>query len=183
MCWSPHDAIWRHAGCQKVNKTPYLTRIVNVLFSVIYLQLSLNISGDLMERLQRAQNKCIRYVTGLRRDTHVTLARWQLGWLMTEIRQMYFSAIIIYKARRIGQPKYFAELFETRRRIDLGRGDAIPEKLYSPSSEAGKKSLKYECAKFWNELPNRIRDIHSLGGLKSALFKHLFQNDSLQPSQ
>ena len=31
-----------------------------------------NISGDLKERLQRAQNKCIRYVTGLRRDAHVT---------------------------------------------------------------------------------------------------------------
>ena len=40
-------------------------------------------------------------------------------------------------------------------------------------------SLKYECAKFWNKLPNRIRDIHSLGGFKSALFKHLIQNDFL----
>ena len=73
-----------------------------------------------------------------------------------------------------------ADLFETCRRIDLGRGNAIPElTLCSPSSEAAKKSFKYECAKFWNELPNRIRDIHSLGGFKSALFKHLFQNDSL----
>ena len=101
-----------------------------------------NISGDLKEKLHRAQNKCIRYVTGLRRDAHVTPARRQLGWLTTDMR-MYFSAIIIYKARRIGQPKYLAELFATHRRIDLGRGDAIPElEPYSPSSETGKKSLK-----------------------------------------
>ena len=100
------------------------------------------------------------------------------------MRRMYCSAIIIYKAHRIGQLKYLAELFETRRRIDLDRGDAIRElKLFSPSSEAGKKSLKYECAKFWNELPNRVSDIHSLGEFKSALFEHLFQNDSLQLSQ
>ena len=59
------------------------------------------------------------------------------------------SPIIIYKARRIGQPQYLTELFETRERIDLGRGDAIPElRLPSWSSEAGKKSLVYECAKF-----------------------------------
>ena len=30
----------------------------------------LNISGDLKEQIQRLQNKCIRYGTGLRRDDH-----------------------------------------------------------------------------------------------------------------
>ena len=115
----------------------------------------LNISGDLKERTQTLKNKCIRYVTGLQRDDHVTPARRQLVWLTTGMQWMYFPSIIIYEARRIGQPKYLAELFETRGRIDLGRGDAIPElKLPSWSSEAGKKSLVYECAKFWNELPN-----------------------------
>ena len=89
------------------------------------------------------------------------------------------TAIIMYKTRRTGQPKYSAELFEMHRRIDLGRGDTIPElEPYSPSSKTGKKSLTYECAKFYNELPNRIRDIPSLGGFKSALFKHLFISDS-----
>ena len=87
--------------------------------STVYL----NISGDLKEQIQRLQNKCIRYVTGLRRDDHVTPARRQLGWLTTDMRRMYVSAIIICKARRIGQPQYLAELFETRERIDLGRGD------------------------------------------------------------
>ena len=82
-------------------------------------------------------------MTGLRRDVHVTHARRQLGWLTIEMRRIYFSAITIYKARRFGQPKYSAELFETRRRIDLGRVDAIRElKLCSSSSEAGKKSFK-----------------------------------------
>ena len=66
-------------------------------------------------------------MTGLHRDAHVTPARWQLGWLTTEMRQLYFSGIIVYKARHIGQPKHLADLFNTYRLIDVGRGDAIPE--------------------------------------------------------
>ena len=138
-----------------------------------------NISGDLKEKLQRAQNKSIRYIRnwfsqGWSRHTCQTAIR-----SATDMWLMYFSAIIIYKAHRIGQPKYLAEHFNTRRRIDVGRGDAIPGlDLPSWSSETGRKSLKYECSKFWNEQPNRIRDIHSLGGFKSALFKLLFNSDS-----
>ena len=33
--------------------------------------------------------------------------------------RMYFTAILIYKARRIGQTSHLAELFNTRRRIDF----------------------------------------------------------------
>ena len=95
------------------------------------------------------------------------------------MRRMYFSAIIIYKVRCIGQSKYLAELSETRRRIDLGIGDTIPElKLPSWFSGAGKKSLVYEGAKFWIELLNRIRDIVSLVGFKTSLYNHLFNTDS-----
>ena len=138
-----------------------------------------NISGDLKLQLQKLQNKCVRYVTGLRRDEHVTPARRQLGWLTTDMRRMYFAAIIIYKARRIGQPSYLAELFNTRRRIEFGRGNAIPElEIPSRPSDTGMKSLVYECSQFWNNLPNSMRNIPSLKGFKTALFKHLFNIDT-----
>ena len=71
-------------------------------------------------------------MTGLRKDAHMTPARRQLGWLTTDMRRMYFSAIIIYKARRIGQPQNLAEHLETRNYAYPGRGRAIPElKLFS----------------------------------------------------
>ena len=133
------------------------------------------ISGD-DSTLQRLQNKCARYVTGLRRYDHVTPARRLLGWLTTNMRWMYFSVIIIYKARGIGQPAYLLEHFNTQRRMDLGRVDIIPE-LASFSSKTGRKSLVYECSKFWNELPNRIRHIPSFASFKTALYKYLFDTD------
>ena len=67
--------------------------------------------------------------------------------------------------------------------IEIGRGDAIPElDLPSWSWKPDRKSLKYEYLKFWNEPPNRIRKIHFLEGLKSALSKHFFKDDSQQQS-
>ena len=137
-----------------------------------------NISDELRLKLQRLQNKCIRYVTGLRRDDHVTPARRQLNWLTTDMRRMYFSAIIIYIACRIGQPSYLAELFEKRVYTRPVRGDVIPElKLPKLSTVTGRSSLSYKAVKFWNELPNRIRDIPSLGSFKIALYRHLFAID------
>ena len=56
--------------------------------STVYL----NISGDLKDQIQRLQNKCIRYVTGLRRDDYVTPARRQLGWLTTDMWRMYAAS-------------------------------------------------------------------------------------------
>ena len=56
-----------------------------------------NICGDLKLQLQKLQNRCVRYVTGLRRDDHVTPARRQLGWVTTDMQGMYFTVTIIYK--------------------------------------------------------------------------------------
>ena len=110
-----------------------------------------NISGDLKEQIQRLQNKCIKYVTGLQRGDHVTPARRQLGWLTTEMRRMYFSAIIIYKARRIGQPKYLADFWNVWTYWPWQRW-RHPRAQITILVFGGLKSLVYECAKFWDEL-------------------------------
>ena len=137
-----------------------------------------NITDELNLTLQKLQNKSIRYVTGLRRDDHVTTARRQLNWLTTDMRRMYFSAIIIFKACRNGQPSYLAELFNKREYTQSGRGDSIPElRLPKLSSETDRRSLKYQAVIFWNKLPKKIRDIPSLGAFKTALFQHLFAID------
>ena len=150
----------------------------HIILKAVYTQLH-HTESLFYNTIQRLQNNCIRYVTGLRRDNHVTPARRQLGWLTTDMRRMYFAAIIIYKARRIGQPSYLAELFNTRRRIEFGRGNAIPElEIPSRPSDTGMKSLVYECSQFWNNLPNDIRNIPSLARFKTALYEHLFNIDT-----
>ena len=90
------------------------------------------------------------------------------------MRRMYFSVIIIYIACRIDQPSFLKKRVYTR----PVWSDVIPElKLPKLSTVTGRNSLSYEAVKFWNELPNRIRDIPSLGSFKIALYRHLFAID------
>ena len=44
----------------------------------------LDATDDLSKKLQRVQNSCVRYVTGVRRDEHNTQHRLRLGWIDVE---------------------------------------------------------------------------------------------------
>lgn len=143
--------------------------------SVVYL----DVTEELKQKIQRLQNSCARYVFGIRRDDHITPYRRKLGWLKTDTRCEYFSAIIIYKALRIGQPSYLAELFSRHNRSRPVRGD--PRELDIPPVrlETGRRSLRFLGASRWNSLPSAIRNKASLCGFKRALYKYLFNRDSI----
>ena len=131
-----------------------------------------NISGDLKKKLQ---NNCqIRDWSSKRWPRYSCQA--SIGLVNHRCATDVFSAIIIYKARRIGQPTYLAELFNTRRLIEFDRGDAFPVlEIPGWTSEAGWKSLVCECSQFWNELPNRKGYMPFLRKFITALYKHLFE--------
>ena len=50
----------------------------------------LDATDELSKKLQRAENSCVRYVTGIRRDEHITQHRLRLGWIDVEERRQYF---------------------------------------------------------------------------------------------
>ena len=70
----------------------------------------LDATGELSKKFQRAQNSCVRYVTGVRRDEHITQHRLRLDWIDVEERRQYFTAVMMYKIIRIGQPPYLHKL-------------------------------------------------------------------------
>ena len=47
----------------------------------------LDATDKLSKKLQRAQNSCVRYVTSVRRDEHITQHRLRLGWIDVEERR------------------------------------------------------------------------------------------------
>ena len=142
--------------------------------SVVYL----DASNELKLQIQRLQNACARYVTGVARDQHITPSRRQLGWLKTDTRRMYFSAILMYKILRIREPPYLAELFSTRQSRCPARG--ISGELAIPHfrTETGRWSFQIHCATFWNSLPPLIRNAPSLASFKHQLYAHLFSIDA-----
>ena len=70
-----------------------------------------HVSVEQLAKLQRLQNACVRYVTGAKRDEHITPYRKQLRWLNVPQRRMYFSLLTMYKIVNIGKPCYLRDLF------------------------------------------------------------------------
>ena len=72
---------------------------------------SLDASTSLRARLQRLSNVCVRYIFGVRRDTHITPYRRQLEWLRNDTRRGYFALILMYRIVRIKEPPILLPLF------------------------------------------------------------------------
>ena len=142
--------------------------------SVVYL----DASDELKQQLQRLQNSCVRYVTGVGRDQHITPSRRQLGWLKTDTRCMYFSAILIYKILRIGEPQYLAEFFTRYQSGRPARGNAKELAIPGFRLETGRWSFQVYGANFWNSLPMCLRHAPSLACFKRQLHAHLFSKDA-----
>ena len=65
-------------------------------------------------RLQRLQNSCLRYIFRVRQRDHVTPLRRRLGWLRTDTRRQYFTAVLLYKVLYFSSPSYLRDMFEMR---------------------------------------------------------------------
>ena len=71
----------------------------------------LDVTDELRHKLQKLQNSCVKYISGVRRDEHIIIHRLRIGWASVEERRNYFSALLLYKVIRIGQPPYLASFF------------------------------------------------------------------------
>ena len=153
------------------------------MFLSLSLSLSLfaylDLSEELELQLQRLQNSCVRYVTGVSRDQHITPSRRQLGWLKTDTRCRYFSAILMYKILRIGKPSYLAELFSRYQPRGPSRGEVKELAIPSFRTETGRSSFQISAASLWNSLPTLIRHSPSTKSFKILLRKFLFEKDIL----
>ena len=76
--------------------------------SVVYL----DATKEQRTRLDRLSNTGVRYIFGVRRDTHITPYWRRLGWLRSDSRRLYFTALLLYKIRRMREPTYLADLFK-----------------------------------------------------------------------
>ena len=139
--------------------------------SVVYL----DCSTTLQDRIQRLSNSCLRYIFGVRRDSHISPYREKLGWLTCNKRRLYFMLIHMYKILRLGKPEYLVQVFDRYATKTTARGDLITRELALPGVDNwnGNSSFQIQGTKSWNILPSKIRFLPSLNSFKSALLTHL----------
>uniref|UniRef100_A0A1B6JLP3 Reverse transcriptase domain-containing protein n=1 Tax=Homalodisca liturata TaxID=320908 RepID=A0A1B6JLP3_9HEMI len=112
--------------------------------------------GDL-EKLQRVQNMCVRYVCGLRRFDHVSEARRSLGLLTVADTCTLRSSCLVYRILITGRPGYLREKLKSRSQV-RSRSTRQDQVLEMPRvrREFERKRFAYFAPKLYNELSSSV---------------------------
>ncbi|XP_026330922.1 uncharacterized protein LOC113238300 [Hyposmocoma kahamanoa] len=139
----------------------------------------IDLNDDLLGKLQRLQNLCIRFIYGLRKFDHVSEYRRRLQWLSIKQRReehvLSFLYNVLYDPR---SPPYLKERFrflgEDHNRELRSKADNL---LKPPFTRSGyyMNSFAIMAAQLWNELPSEIRHSKSLLIFKTALRNYLLK--------
>jgi len=76
-----------------------------------------DLNDQLVSKLQRAQNACIRYIFNLKLDEHVTSYYLQLKWLKVKERMQYGTMCLLFKILKVKKPDYLYETYETMQNV------------------------------------------------------------------
>lgn len=143
-----------------------------------------DLTEELLDKLDRLQNMCIRYVFGLRKYDHVSQFRNKLQWLNIRLRRSFHLLTSLYNILYDPlAPPYLNDRFEFlcdshSRSLRSSANNQL--KIPSHSSSKYSSSFSVSAARQWNKLPLTIRQSPTLNSFKLKLFRHYLdtQNNS-----
>ena len=136
----------------------------------------LDISDEYLNRLERLQNLCIRFIFGLRKYDHISDFRKKLKWLPIRLRRNTHILHLLYCVLfNPSIPFYLKERFEflsNSHNRSLRSNENLVLKIPFHSSSFFANSFSVKAARLWNSLPVNIRQAQSLNRFKSLLKAH-----------
>jgi len=140
-----------------------------------------NISKELVQKLQRAQNYAARVIFHQPARSHVTPILIRLHWLPINARIEYKICTLTFKCLYNLAPKYLASLinrYHPTRQLRSANANLLCVQS-SKYKTLGERSFSISSAKFWNSLPIEIRTAQTLnqfkGLLKTCLFRRCYE--------
>ena len=114
---------------------------------------------DLVDRLQKLQNRAARVIMNFRNDIPGPEALNALGWENLVTRRAKTKAKTMFKVLNELAPSPLEKLFEHKRNITQYNLSGSSTSLQLPQSktEKLKKSFSYDGAKVWNSLSADVR--------------------------
>ena len=187
LCWKYHTDNLLKKLASKVGVICRLSKILpfhllNTVYLTIfqpYLDYCLTVWGSSqminIEPLQRLQNRAARSVThNYSYDIHgIDIVR-NLKWMNIKERYQYLLGTLMYKCVNKTAPSYLVDRFQTIQDVHtLNTRSAINNKLYLPHPNLSlyKKSISYNGAMLWNNIPDNITSSGSVD-----CFKLYFKN-------
>lgn len=131
-------------------------------------------------KLLKLQNRCIRFIFNIKKDTSITPFRRKLKWLTPSSRRKYFMGVLIYNTIMHKRPHYLYSIFENFYSIPSRILRSNIQQIFDTPFVLGRaydSSFQNQAMKFWNQLPLHIRNCENVNIFKTKLFKLLFDLD------
>ena len=136
-------------------------------------------SGYLSEKLQKLQNRAARVITKLPCDTSSNLLLAKLKWEKLSLRRKKQKALIMYKTLNELAPEYLQSLFTQRHVNDYNLRNLEGKlSLPKPNTNYLKRSFCFSGACRWNNLPQDLKSVGSIGQFKRGIKKVSAISDS-----
>lgn len=118
---------------------------------------------ELSDRLQRAQNYCIRFIFNLHRNDHVTPCFEQLSLFKLKPLREYHILTLLHTILRLKAPPYLSDEFTFMSQISsrITRRGAFLLSIPLHKSAVYNKSFIVTACRLWNELPDNVKSIES----------------------
>jgi len=148
-----------------IRKTLVQTLIFPHFYYVLPLCTNLNVVN--MQKLQRAQNACVRYVCNVNKFQHISPYYKNQQLLKLEDLRTLQVCTIMWKSVTFGTPEYLSEYFEKETSRRTTRAEDGRLMIPTVRTEMYKRSFYIEACSLWNRFS--LHKIHSLYMLKRYL--------------
>ena len=141
----------------------------------------LNVTQEQLNKLERLQIFCIRFIFGLRKYDHVSEFRKKLKWLPIRFRRNTHILSLLYSVLFIPTtPHYLKEKFEF---ITCSHNlrPSTKLRLNTPNHNTTfyNNSFTVIAIQLWNTLPVAVRQAKSLPIFKNMVRKHYLQYNNM----
>jgi len=143
--------------------------------------LLIGINEQNLDRLQRVQNKAAPILCNASRYATSSALLHSLHWLPVRCRIDFKTAILCFKAVKLGTPPYLKNLFNPYERVRSLRSSCIDLLTVPHTATAfGCRHFAVTGPRIWNGLPHELRQCNTVQCFKSHLktyhFRHHMDN-------
>ena len=132
-------------------------------------------SNQLLDSLQKLQNKAARAVTKQDWNTPTKSVLKQCGWLSVKQLVVYHSSILVYKVMKAESPQF--SMFSTEYTCNTRQARSGQVKAtWRSDLHLSEESFRWRAAKYYNNLPADLRQAVSVSIFKTGLRRWILEN-------
>ena len=136
-----------------------------------------NLTKTLSVKIQRAQNKCIRFCLNLDNRAHLGKKEFEdINWLPVKDRVNQRICVTAYSVFNGISPKYISDIFAPVEAVQFTRNSINRFKIPFRKTNMGQNSMSYLGPKMWNNIPSDLKLCKNRNVFKHKLKSNYFKN-------